>query len=504
MGKSMNILFITADQWRGDCLSSGGHPCVKTPNLDRLAADGVVFEQHFAQATPCGPSRASIFTGKYLHNHGSVFNGMPLDTRHTNVALEARKAGYDPMLFGYTDVFTDPRQRIQDDSTQPSVEGVLPGMTQAIPGESDELPDSNALPWIADLKAKGYTVPEELLGVFKPRDASGRAGLTSAPAQFSMEDSFTAFLTDEAIKYLSVQKDRPWFVHLSYLAPHPPFIAPEPYHSMYDPDAVPKPVRAVTVEDEAAQHPYLDYYLHHQRGWGIHYKHESKNNLKLDDKDVLQARATYYGMMSEVDAHIGRLIDYLEEAGIYENTLVVFTSDHGEQLGDHWQFSKFGYFDQSFHVPLIVRAPGTGAKCARGRRVDALTESVDIMPTILEYLGVPIPGQCDGEPLTRFCQGETPATWREEAHWGFDFRNFSDSDGNSILGLEPDQCAVNVIRGKRYKYVHFKTLPPLFFDLERDPHEFENLAEQPEYRGLVLEHVQKMLSWLMRSPQIGE
>jgi arylsulfatase A-like enzyme len=126
------------------------------------------------------------------------------------------------------------------------------------------------------------------------------------------------------------------------------------------------------------------------------------------------------------------------------------------------------------------------------------------MPTILEYLGVPIPGQCDGEPLTRFCQGETPATWREEAHWGFDFRNFSDSDGNSILGLEPDQCAVNVIRGKRYKYVHFKTLPPLFFDLERDPHEFENLAEQPEYRGLVLEHVQKMLSWLMRSAQIGE
>ncbi|MFV2032862.1 MAG: sulfatase-like hydrolase/transferase, partial [Gammaproteobacteria bacterium] len=269
--------------------------------------------------------------------------------------------------------------------------------------------------------------------------------------------------------------------------------------SMYDPTDVPRPVRAATVEDEAAQHPYLGYYLHNQRGWGIRYDHESKNNLKLDDRDVLQARATYYGMMSEVDAHIGRLIAYLEEAGVYENTLIVFTSAHGEQLGDHWQFSKYGYFDQSFHVPLIVRTPGAGVKCARGRRVDAFTESVDIMPTILEYLGVAIPGQCDGVPLTPFCQGETPPDWREEAHWGFDFRNFNNSDGNIALGLKPDQCAVNVIRGQRYKYVHFKQLSPLLFDLERDPHEFENLAAQPEYRGLVLEHEQKMQAWLTPS-----
>ncbi|MCZ6882838.1 MAG: alkaline phosphatase family protein [Gammaproteobacteria bacterium] len=498
MSAPINVLFITADQWRGDCLSSGGHPCVQTPNLDRLAADGLIFEQHYAQATPCGPSRASIYTGKYLHNHRSLINGMPLDTCHTNVALEARKAGYDPVLFGYTDIFTDPQQRVPGDPAMPSHEGVLPGMTQVIPGETNELPDSNALPWFADLQAKGYSVPEGVLGVFKPREASGQGGLTSAPAQYSVEDSFTAFLTDEAIKYFSANKDRPWFVHISYLAPHPPFIAPEPYHSMYDPVDVPKPVRAATLEEEAAQHPYLDYYLHNQRGWGIHYNHESKNNIKLDDKDVLQARATYYGMMSEVDAHIGRLITYLEEAGIYENTLVLFTSDHGEQLGDHWQFSKYGYFDQSFHVPLIVHTPETGVKCARGRRVDAFTESVDIMPTILEYLGVAIPAQCDGEPLTLFCQGETPTNWRKEAHWGFDFRNFNDRDGNIALGLKPEQCAVNVIRGKRYKYVHFKELPPLFFDLEQDPHEFENLAQQPEYRNLMQEHVQKMRSWQMR------
>jgi arylsulfatase A-like enzyme len=428
-----------------------------------------------------------------------VINGMPLDSSHTNVALEARKVGYDPVLLGYTDVFTDPQQRVLQDSAIPSYTGVLPGMTPVIPGESEAVPESNALPWIADLEAKGYSVPVGLLGVFKPREASRQGGLTSAPAQYSVNDSFTAFLTDETIKYLSANKDQSWFVHLSYFAPHPPFIAPDPYHSMYDPSDVPKPVRAATVEDEAAQHPYLEYLLHHQRGWGIHYKHKSKNNLKLDDKDVLQARASYYGMMSEVDFHIGRLIAYLEEAGLYENTLVVFTSDHGEQLGDHWQFSKFGYFDQSFHVPLIVRAPGAEANSARGRRVAAFTENVDVMPTILDCLGVAIPNQCDGESLALFCQGKIPANWREEAHWEFDFRNFNDSDGNIALGLKPDQCAVNVIRSRRYKYVHFKALPPLFFDLEKDPNEFENLVEHPDYQGLVLEYVQKMQTWMMRS-----
>ncbi|MEE8387419.1 MAG: alkaline phosphatase family protein [Acidiferrobacterales bacterium] len=494
MSTPMNVLFITADQWRGDCLSSVGHPCLQTPNLDRLAADGVLFRQHFAQATPCGPSRASIYTGTYLQNHRSVINGTPLDARHTNVALEARKAGYDPVLFGYTDVSADPRHRRADDPALRSYGGVLSGMTPVVLG------DANALPWLADLKAKGYTLSEEFLGVFKPRDVDakdGHRGLTFAPAQYTVEDSYTAFLTDEVIKYLSVREEKPWFVHLSYLTPHPPFVAPEPYHDMYDPADVPRPVRAATVEAEASQHPYLDYYLHHQRGWGLRYDHDSKNNLNLDDKDVLQARATYYGMMSEVDAHIGRLIAYLKEKGAYENTLVVFTSDHGEQLGDHWQFSKFAYFDQSFHVPLIVRDPRAGAKCGRGLRVDAFTESVDIMPTILECLGVDIPNQCDGEPLTPFCHGETPANWRKEVHWGFDFRNFNDSDGNTIFGLKPDQCSVNVIRDRRYKYVHFTALPPLLFDLEQDPDELHNLVDQPEYQGLVLEYAQKMLSWRM-------
>ena len=155
MGAPMNVLFITADQWRGDCLSSAGHPCVQTPNLDRLAADGVLFERHFAQATPCGPSRACIYTGMYLQNHRSVNNGTPLDARHSNIALEARKAGYDPALFGYTDVSVDPRQHTPDD---PALRTRFPGATQQIWADRQSLlhcPNS-CVPAVVRVRSRGF------------------------------------------------------------------------------------------------------------------------------------------------------------------------------------------------------------------------------------------------------------------------------------------------------------------------------------------------------------
>ena len=184
-----NVLFITADQWRGDCLSALGHPCLRTPQLDALAHEGVIFSRHYAQASPCGPSRASLYTGLYLHNHRSVVNGTPLDPRHTNVALEARKAGYEPALFGYTDVSADPRQHHPSDPSLKSYEGVLPGMVPVV------WMKDTPLQWIAELKSRGYEItPAE---AFKPKsDFPGAAsrGATFAPARFAAADSNTAFL----------------------------------------------------------------------------------------------------------------------------------------------------------------------------------------------------------------------------------------------------------------------------------------------------------------------
>ncbi|HEV2650662.1 MAG TPA: sulfatase-like hydrolase/transferase, partial [Rhizomicrobium sp.] len=126
MTAPLNVLFITADQWRAECLSALGHPTVRTPTLDALTREGVLFTQHFANAVPCGPSRASLHTGMYLQNHRSGTNGTPLDARHINWAMEAKAIGYDPVLFGYTDTSLDPRELEEDDPWLSTYEGPLP------------------------------------------------------------------------------------------------------------------------------------------------------------------------------------------------------------------------------------------------------------------------------------------------------------------------------------------------------------------------------------------
>jgi arylsulfatase A-like enzyme len=223
----------------------------------------------------------------------------------------------------------------------------------------------------------------------------------------------------------------------------------------------------------------------------------------LPEADLRQMKAAYYGLASEVDHQIGRLVDHLKESGAYEKTLIVFTSDHGDLLGDHWQFSKYSYFDQAFHVPLIVRDPRAAAASGRGRKVAAFSENVDVMPTILEALGLEVPRQCDGLSLAPFLAGESPADWRAEAHWEYDFRDLIHRVPERALGLDSDQCLMNVIRGERYKYVHFTALPPVFFDLQEDPGETRNLAGDPAYAPLVLDHAQRLLSWRMAHDERG-
>ncbi len=213
----------------------------------------------------------------------------------------------------------------------------------------------------------------------------------------------------------------------------------------------------------------------------------------LPEHEIRQLRASYYGLISEVDHHIGRLIDHLRQSGEYDHTLVLFTVDHGEMLGDHWLWNKGGYFDPSYHIPLIVRDPD--GDC--GRIIEAFSESVDLMPTVLDWLGREIPVQCDGESLLPWLRGATPQRWRDSVHWEYDFRDPVKQHAEQALRLTSDQCALNVIRDARYKYVHFSALPPLLFDLDDDPHEQRDRSGDPAYRDVLLHQAQKLLSLRM-------
>jgi arylsulfatase A-like enzyme len=487
------VLFISADQWRGECLSALGHPTVRTPHLDRLAQESVLFRRHYAQCAPCGPSRSSMLTGLYMMNHRSVKNGTPLDDRLTNIAREVRKAGYDPTLFGYTDTSPDPRRYSPEDPALTTYEGVLPGMTVGL-----QLPDHMAA-WIADLKAKGYDF-EGRHDVYRPvagYPGAEHRGHSFAPPIFSAADSETSFMADEILKYLSVRREMNWFLHGVFLRPHPPVIAPEPYNALYDPAAMPLPRCAASPAEEGAQHPYLAYALNNQREIGLYTEHYPAVLQDIDERELRQLRATYYGMISQVDDQIGRLLAHLEATGEDRHTLVIFTCDHGEMLGDHFMWGKEGYFDQAYHIPLIIRDPRRAADGGRGKVVGEFTEAIDLMPTILEWLGLDVPAQCDGESLLPFLKGESPAGWRQEAHWEYDFRDPVHRRSENALGLADEQCGIAVLRGRRYKYVHFTALPPLLFDLETDPDELVNRAEDPAYQKIRLDHANKMLSWRM-------
>jgi arylsulfatase A-like enzyme len=455
-----NVLLVTLDQFRGDCTSAAGHPLVRTPHLDELAAAGVRLARHYSQAAPCGPGRASIYTGMYQMNHRVVGNGTPLDDRLDTVGLAARRAGYAPALFAYTDQAADPRTLADpDDPALWTYNGVLPGFDAVLDIDDDQTP------WVAWLASLGYDT------------SAGPVRLLASEGERPATHGISAFLTDRAIDWLGRQ-DAPWFAHLSYLRPHPPYAAAGEFSSMYDPAEVDLPIPPA-----GDRHPF------HELALGLR-----DAAAPRDEARVRHMRAQYLGMISEVDAQLGRVWAALRDLGAWDDTVVVVTSDHGEMLGDHGLKEKLGYWEQSYHVVGIVRDPRHGA--AHGTVVDAFTENVDVFPTICEAMGAAVPAQCDGMPLTPYLRCEAPPWWRDAAHWEYDWRD-------RLIGrvghewpwdrvLERQHLAVR--RERELAYVQFGDGSWRCFDVARDPTWRTEVTEAAR----VLPVAQRMLTWRSR------
>jgi arylsulfatase A-like enzyme len=453
----VNLLLVTLDQLRGDTMGAAGHPLVETPTLDALCAEGVRFASHYSQAAPCSPGRAALYTGTYQMNNRVVANGTPLADRFDNVARVARRCGFDPTLFGYTDIGVDPLVvGSPDDPRLDNYDGVLPGFSIGL-----LLPEDQS-PWLRWLASLGYDVP------------AGWVDALLGEPQRPEAHSHSAFLTDAFVAWLDVQRAG-WFAHLSYLRPHSPYAAAGAWSTRYDPDDVVLPIAP-----SAETHPL------HAAALSV-----PAAAAPTDEAGLRALRAQYYGMVSEVDAQLGRALGAIRARGEWDDTVVVVAADHGEQLGDHGLVEKLGYFEESYHVPCIVRDPRRPA--GHGHVVTSFTENVDVLPTVCELLGAEIPAQVDGLPLTAFLDGGSPPWWRSAAHWEWDWRYLfigpAAPDWPHDRRLERQNLAV--VRTTSAAYVQFGDGSWRCFDLVADP-TWRTTTEEP---GAVLPLAQALAGW---------
>ena len=479
MADRPNVLFVVIDQLRADCVFGALAEHVDLPHIRALAADGVSFRNHFSVTTPCGPSRVSLFTGQYAMNHRAVRNGTPARADTPTLATEARKVGYEPLLFGYSDTAQDPRHLSADDPRLHSYEEVSPGFTEALRLRSE----SDTTAWEDYLRGKGYDVPP-FPDTYRPTGPN-----PNDPAFYAAEDSDTAFLTDRTLDDLA-GREPGWFATVTYVRPHPPFVAPVPYNKMYDPNVVP-PARPSG--GHAASHAFLG---PSREAVKISSLIEGFPDFAQTDENVRLLRSIYFGLATEVDHHFGRLIGWLKESGQYEQTLIIVTSDHGDMLGDFGLWGKRTYYDAAFHIPLIVRSP----KGAHDKTVFRHTESVDLTPTILDFIGARVPHSMDGCSMRPFVEGQDPASWRDHSVSELDFGDpIEPTLCQRRLGVPLDQANLAVLRNDKHRFVQFAAdLPPVLFDMDAGG-EAEDISGRPDAMPILLDLSRRMLFHRMRN-----
>ncbi len=479
-----SVLFICADQWRWDCFGFMGHKNAHTPNIDKLVSRSTAFRKHFTGIVPCGPARTTMLTGLYPFIHRSVCNGTPLDNRFTNLPLEARKLGYQPSLYGYTDTSYDPRGLEDNDPRLFTYESPMNGFDPAC-----LLPEGNPEPWAEHLRQHGY---EDVKSheLYNSRPAKKGEGFVYKAWEIPTELSDTSFLADRAAADLQNAKE-PFFMHVSFLRPHPPLFVSEPWHSLIDPNSIDPPIARKTKQEMADHHPVLK---------NMMAKYDEKNSYPMEinfpdltDQDISRIQAVYLGMCAEVDFNIGKILQALDDSGQADNTMVVFTSDHGEMLGDNWQWGKAGWWDPSFRIPLIVHAPN-----CKGQLIDQMTESVDLAPTIIDWLDGNIPADWNGRSLLSIVGNTQPQLPpRDFVVFEWDFRERYYTDFIEKSELAPEECNLAVIRNNEWKYVHFPSFPSLLYNLKNDPYENDNLALDTKYDSIKAEMMGKLLAHRM-------
>ncbi len=495
MSTVRNILFIMCDQLRADYLGCNGHPHLRTRNINWLASQGLNFSRAYVQAPVCGPSRMSIYTGRYVSSHGSTWNRSPIRVDEWTMGHAMRARGLRSALIGKSHIVVDPQTvewlGVGLDGLQHQL--LVQGGFEPVERDDGVHRDAavpSGLAYNEYLRAHGYYGQNpwhDYANSAMGADGSVLSGWqfrnSNKPARVAEEHSETAYMTDRALDFINGQGDSPWFLHLSYIKPHWPYMAPDPYHAIYTPDQI---LAARKHDRERAEpHPIL------------------RVLMGISDSAAFQVERTrdaviptYMGLVNQIDDHLGRVFDLLRRSGRLKDTLIVFTSDHGDHLGDHWLADKGMFYEPATRIPLIIYDPSPRANGTRGLAVDTLVESIDLFPTFLDAVGAKIPShRLEGESLLPLLTGQARDTNREAVFCEMDYAFI---ETRSELDLPVDHSMGRMVRTRDWKYVHFDTLAPQLFDLKADPDELHDLGSDPGYAKQRARMRDRLMEWSLQ------
>lgn len=492
MSAVRNVLFVMCDQLRRDFVSCYGSSPVATPGIDRLAARGVRFDNAFVQSGVCGPSRMSFYTGRYVASHGATWNRVPLSAAEWTLGDYLRAAGRTAALCGKTHVLPDDEALARFGIEIESERGALlrEGGFVIVDRYDGHTPPSLESGYADWLRARGYEGADPWTDYVIAVEDRGRVASgwslrnVHLPARVKEEHSETAYMTDLALDWIRARGASPWVLHLSYVKPHWPYVAPAPFHRKYRG----KPIGTILhgpQDGTAAEHPVVRAYRSHDecRSFGR-------------EEVARHVRPAYMGLVAQVDHHLARLVDALVALGRLDDTLIVFASDHGEFLGDRGLGEKELFYDEVVRIPMIVVDPDARADATRGTADARFVEGVDVVPTVLGALGLPPSAhRVEGRsllPLTRGGSADAGA-WRDAAFCELDygFRR-----ARLTLGRGVRECRAQMVRTAQWKYVHWEGFRPQLFDLAADPRELSDLGADPRFSAERAALRERLFDWL--------
>ncbi|MDA3962609.1 MAG: sulfatase-like hydrolase/transferase [Planctomycetota bacterium] len=442
MSTRPNVLWLMADQWHAKALSCCGSQ-VRTPHLDAIAADGVLFERAFAVNPICGPSRASFLTGQYCHTHGLQGNNNVCYTGggETNIGALFQRRGWRTALTGKAHL---PRAWVED-----GFEFIR--YTDLCDADPRDPTTCHYFQYLCERGLDGYY--EE--GYARPGTVGENDG--SGPADLPYEHSIERYTGDETLRFLRDGRDdeRPFFIKMSFQRPHAPMRPAREYYDKYDPASIELPANSADwLENRFASKPEFI----RKKLQGSHYPYaHGEDGLK-------RLIASYYALIEAIDAEIGRVVAELKEQGLYDNTIICFNADHGDFNGDHGLFHKnLGIYDSIQQIPFILRVPG-GPK---GVRRSQLIESIDMYPTLCEVAGLAVPAGVEGTSLLPIVYDDAPGRDECLCEWSW---------GNGPVPR------INALRTDRYRLVYYNhEVGGELYDHDQDPGEMFNLWLDPAY-----------------------